>query len=320
MKMTLGARFGTCFAVTLLASALLSLMAYQRLSRIGEGAVNQTVNSEQMYDAARIQTLALQTDGRAKEHVLDSGDDEKAELDKEIRDAAREGDRLIDEWSSTDMDSDERALFNEMVTRRNAWIEGLKPMLAASHAHKTQQAMDVFRNQTDPAFDSFLEDADKLVKMNKDQTDQSVAEMIQVAGGARGRLVVGVVISFLIAGIVVQVILSTNKLLRGLVQTMTQYTSHLSDSAAEVTTSSQYLAQGASEQAASLEETSSSLEEVSSMTRRNAEMAQQASVFSTEANSVAIKGNNAMVRMSAAIGARSSRPLMRSRFRRICWR
>ena len=64
---------------------------------------------------------------------------------------------------------------------------------------------------------------------------------------------------------------------------------------------SQSLAQGASEQASSLEETSSALEEMASMTRQNADNANQANGAAKEANAMALEGVNSMKRMADAI-------------------
>ncbi len=58
--------------------------------------------------------------------------------------------------------------------------------------------------------------------------------------------------------------------------TLLEASERLTETAAQVTASSQTLAQGASEQAAALEETSGSMEEMASMTRRNAENSQSA--------------------------------------------
>ncbi|MCL5808206.1 MAG: methyl-accepting chemotaxis protein, partial [Deltaproteobacteria bacterium] len=66
--------------------------------------------------------------------------------------------------------------------------------------------------------------------------------------------------------------------------------------------SSQHLAEGASEQAASLEETSSSLEEMSSMTKQNADNANQAKAMMNEAKLVVEKANEQMARLTEAIG------------------
>jgi methyl-accepting chemotaxis protein len=76
-----------------------------------------------------------------------------------------------------------------------------------------------------------------------------------------------------------------------------------SSSAGQVSATSQLLAEGASEQAASIEETSASLEELSSMTKRNAENAQKANDLAKEARLAADKGAADIQNMSAAMGA-----------------
>ncbi|MDI1247680.1 MAG: methyl-accepting chemotaxis protein, partial [Lacunisphaera sp.] len=73
--------------------------------------------------------------------------------------------------------------------------------------------------------------------------------------------------------------------------------------AGQVSTSSQSLAEGASEQAASLEETSASLEELSSMTKRNAESAQQAKQVAGTTRSSADTGARQMQAMQTAMEA-----------------
>jgi len=69
----------------------------------------------------------------------------------------------------------------------------------------------------------------------------------------------------------------------------------------QVSSSSQSLAQGASEEAATVEETSSTLEEISSMTKRNAENALAAEQLAGSAQDSTRKGSEAMDRMKAAI-------------------
>jgi methyl-accepting chemotaxis protein len=63
------------------------------------------------------------------------------------------------------------------------------------------------------------------------------------------------------------------------------------------------LADGASQQAASLEETSASLEELANMTRRNAENAQKANDLAREARTAADKGAEDMQAMNQAMAA-----------------
>ena len=73
--------------------------------------------------------------------------------------------------------------------------------------------------------------------------------------------------------------------------------------AGEIGTTSQSLAEGAGEQAASIEQTSSSLEELSSMTKRNAENAQKANDLARHTRSSADKGIEDMQAMSTAMAA-----------------
>jgi methyl-accepting chemotaxis protein len=75
------------------------------------------------------------------------------------------------------------------------------------------------------------------------------------------------------------------------------------EAAGEISSTSHSLAEGAGEQAASLEQTSSSLEELSSMTKRNAENAQKANDLAKHTRSAADKGIEDMQAMSVAMAA-----------------
>jgi len=71
--------------------------------------------------------------------------------------------------------------------------------------------------------------------------------------------------------------------------------------AGHVSAASQSLAEGASEQAASIEETSASLEELSAMTQRNAENSIKANELSKQARAAAERGTTDMQTMSIAM-------------------
>lgn len=71
----------------------------------------------------------------------------------------------------------------------------------------------------------------------------------------------------------------------------------------QIATTSQTLAQGATEQAASLEETAASLEEVSSMVKQNSFNAREAAQLSSTVDAATDQGTKSMDNMSAAINA-----------------
>ena len=91
------------------------------------------------------------------------------------------------------------------------------------------------------------------------------------------------------------------KPVRGMTVTLSAAAEQLGGASAHVSTSSQSLAEGASEQAASLEETNASLEEMSSMTQRNAGNAQTAKELAAHARAAADVGATDMREMTAAM-------------------
>jgi len=94
---------------------------------------------------------------------------------------------------------------------------------------------------------------------------------------------------------------SLTRQLFGLARNLDETSREVAAAAGQVSVTSQSLAEGSGEQAASIEETSASLEELSSMTRRNAENSQKANELSKETRIAADKGADDMKAMSAAM-------------------
>jgi methyl-accepting chemotaxis protein len=78
---------------------------------------------------------------------------------------------------------------------------------------------------------------------------------------------------------------------------------YVASQAYQISSASQSLAQGASEQASSLEETGASLEQMSSMTRQNVDSIQKADAMAREAREVAEEGVRDMQQMNSAMQA-----------------
>ena len=93
-----------------------------------------------------------------------------------------------------------------------------------------------------------------------------------------------------------------NKSLKGIANELKTGSVQTSNAAGHVSSSSESLAEGANEQAASIEETSASLQELSSMTGLNAKNAENAKELAKLTTLAAKKGFGAMERMSKSIG------------------
>jgi methyl-accepting chemotaxis protein len=87
---------------------------------------------------------------------------------------------------------------------------------------------------------------------------------------------------------------------------LTQTSDHVMDASLQVSSTSQLLADGASQQSAAIEETSSALEEMATMTNHNAENAQQADMLMSEVKKVVGSANETMERLTASMDNISS--------------
>ncbi|MEM8873002.1 MAG: methyl-accepting chemotaxis protein [Planctomycetota bacterium] len=206
-------------------------------------------------------------------------------------------DELIAELDAAFVDSADIAA---LATVKEAVDEYRDGMLYVRHA------MEVF-NDVAPrraaAGEALSEDAQSIMaagvssalKLSDQTTSSASAGVTVVVIGSGVALTVGLALAFLLTRSISRQI---NPIVAGLASGAEQTNA----AASQVSNSSQSLAQGASEQAASLEETSSALEEMSSMTRRTADSAGQARALASQAQSAAADGAEAAVRMEQSMG------------------
>ena len=122
---------------------------------------------------------------------------------------------------------------------------------------------------------------------------ERLTQVVTIAGGGLG------VALAVFLGVYLSRYLSRQ--IRQTVEDLTESSVQVSSASNMIQASSQSLAEGASEQAASLEETGASLEEMASMARRNAENAKTANDLSNKTRSSADQGWQAMQELSTAV-------------------
>jgi methyl-accepting chemotaxis protein len=159
-----------------------------------------------------------------------------------------------------------------------------------------------FMNTAGPQMEQTIDELQKYTKgvssaaaEESRQTAEKAQHMRMIVLGAVG---VVVMVAVGMTGLTIRTI---GKALRQVIETLNSGAVQVAGASGQVSSASQMLAQGASEQAASLEETTSVLTEMASMTRKNAETAREASRLSDATQQTAEQGNTAMGRMSAAI-------------------
>jgi len=182
-------------------------------------------------------------------------------------------------------------------------IEQVENVIAAVQAYDV--AFDKFcelmakQNSANQTMVQAAQQADKVfTDVWADQKDTIRSQMSWAQKLMGFATVVGVIAGLLFSWLITRTI---SKPLKRVIKGMSSASSNVLSVPEQVSDTSQSLAEGSSQQAASIEETSSSLEEMSSMTRQNADHAHEAHTMMIKAGQVVEKVNKHMSDMSAAI-------------------
>jgi methyl-accepting chemotaxis protein len=205
----------------------------------------------------------------------------------------------MEKLDATLKDDARKALISELESTAAAYRDGLTRVVAGTQAR--DKVISERINVVAPQFTATL--AKVRASVHDYQMDLEVRTRSEQH---RNELFVS---SFTALGIVAGALFAW-VIIRSVTLPITRTAAHLATesekanaSALRVARASQSIAEGASEQASSLEQTSSSLREMADMTQRNSENAQNAKGLANEARETADIGAAEMAQMKAAMGA-----------------
>jgi cation transport regulator ChaC len=204
-----------------------------------------------------VQSLLREKDPDAMEKLLDQSKSGSKTVLAKIQESGAAGGEIASAF--------------EALANANEKIVGL--LLHADAA----QALQVKVEESNPAFEKLISAISNLQQVSTRQEESEVA--ISDASGNRLQITIFALVGIVIAGLIAFALLLVRRIGVTLNQVLAELSAVSDGSAAaasQISASSQILAQGASQQAASLEETSASSEEISSITSSNAENAELA--------------------------------------------
>jgi methyl-accepting chemotaxis protein/methyl-accepting chemotaxis protein-1 (serine sensor receptor) len=229
-----------------------------------------------------------------------------------------------------------RALFKSGVTKVNNLTAQLKPILVAPQAIEDLNAIVPALDKYSGAFDQILErcgqgDVDGALQVAADAgaagnemqaraldlVMQAKKVAAQAASDARASQTNMQIVAYVVAALMVALLIASGFITRGITSLlsllageMTEGAAQVASAAGQVSATSDSIAQGASEQAASLEETSASMAQINDLARRNTENARNAANVMSEASAridVAHTSLNEMVASMHEINASSDK-------------
>lgn len=171
----------------------------------------------------------------------------------------------------------------------------------AGEPEQKQQAMAIYNKETAPNFKKvvkLLGEAEEIVKTKRPQN----IEMVNIASHTQHNVsfisIIAIILGLLLSYLIIR---NMNKTLGRILSELLSGSEDTASAAAEVSTTSQQVSQGATEQAASIEQTTSALDEMKTAIARNADNAKQADQLAMEARSSAELGDTAMSDMKNAM-------------------
>ena len=199
-----------------------------------------------------VQRLLREKDPDAMEKLMDQGKSGSKTVQAKIQEAGAAGGEIASTFEAL-------ATANEKSTG----------LLLRGDAGQAQQ---VLIEEANPAYERLMSAIGKMQQLisRQEEAEQSAAD----ASGTRLQITIFALVGIVIAGLIAFALLLVRRIGVTLNQVLAELKAVSDGSAAaasQISASSQVLAQGASQQAASLEETSASSEEISSITSSNAE-------------------------------------------------
>ncbi len=304
LKMTIGKRIAAGFAATVAVAIVLGLFGLSRLN-IVETSSRKVIGEclPGVYYSGRL--TAYHQSGMAVllQYMASRDPAQHHQMEGQIAEIAKGVDASLQEYEKTVSTEKNRAYVAQMRQDLPAWRAARAKVIDLVRQGKPEEASAALQTEAIPAFNAVRDLGAELARYNFE--DKSAASVTALTGalssGIEGMYigmgiaaVVGIVIAFAIKR-------SIGKALGRISDMLSANASQVAMAAGEVSASSQSLAQGASEQAASLEETSGALTEIETTTRTNTETAEKAARRAADSRAHAEAGQKAVRQMDAAI-------------------
>ena len=304
---TIPRRITVGFITLSLISLLLGCLSLWRVVDINENVVVLANNSvPSVVGLNRIVQKNLVTARGVRRAVLDALDDPKSwtTAGASVDATVKEADAMCAEYPKLIYDEKEGKLFKAAVTARDALLVVVRDATALLRDGKPEAARDLLRDRLDievqESMDRFNECIEYNIGVAQSQIDsaRSKVRMSFILIGTA--LATALALACLLGA---NIIWSTIRALRSVSNSLESSAAQTATASGQLSSVSQALAAGCSEQGSSVAQTSAALEEMSTMIRSTADNALRAKELANQARTAAETGSRTMVSMNEAMTA-----------------
>jgi methyl-accepting chemotaxis protein len=304
---TIPRRITAGFITLFLISLLLGCLSLWRVVDINKNVVvvaNNCVPS--VVSLNRIVQKNLVTARGVRRAMLDALDDPKSwtTAGASVDAAVKEADAMCAEYPKLIYDEKEGQLFKAAVTARDSLLVVVRDAIALLRDGKPEAARDLLRDRLDievqESLDRFNECIEYNIGVAQSQVDSARSKV------RMSFILIGTALSLalLLASLLgFGIIRSTIGALRAVSDSLESSAAQTATASGQLSSVSQALATGCSEQGSSVVQTSAALEEMSTMIRSTADNASRAKDLANQARTAAETGSRTMVAMNEAMTA-----------------
>ena len=304
---TIPRRITVGFITLFLIATLLGALSLWRVVDINENVVVMATNSvPSVVSLNRIVQKNLVTARAVRRAMLDALDDPKSwtTAGAVVDAAVKDGDAMCAEYPQLILDDKDRQLFKASITARDSLLAVVRDTMELLKEGKPEAARDLLRDRLDSAVQESMDRFNECIEYNT-----GVAQSQVESARSKVRMSFILIGTALATALLLACLLGAN-IIWSTIRALRSVSSSLENSAAQTATASgqlssvsQALAAGCSEQGSSVAQTSAALEEMSTMIRSTADNAQRAKDLANQARTAAETGSRTMVTMNEAMTA-----------------
>jgi len=232
-----------------------------------------------------------------------------AEADKKTAEAAYQAaqassHQLSDDYALLLSDDEDRRLFTEVQSAMAVLFTAADTFTVMSRENTRGKAEAYLTSEVDPSLEACIQALEKSIAYNTKLSKESAATAETIV--LNSFLVISTALGLvLLLGTLIgwATVRSTNRELGTISDALERGATQTSTASGQLSSSSQVLAEGSSEQGSSVAETSASLEEMSAMISSTADNAERAKSFANQARTAAQSGSQTMAEMNTAMRA-----------------
>ncbi len=218
-----------------------------------------------------------------------------------VQSAANDWQKSLDEFRPLIVTPEGRQIIDRLQDQLTRWLAVLTESVRFADQGDGAGALQVIKEKGFPIYEDSRTQAARLMAIQDEMLARDAETAATQSTNSHWTAMVLLLLSLAVGAAVVLIVRAVSLTLQNAVSGLSGTAENVAIAAAQISSSSQALAQGVSEQAASIAETSASSEEITTMTRRTADHSRTASELMDQTHTVVTDANRTLDLMQTSM-------------------